>query len=507
VSWEVCHADCIEAMQAMDAESIDAVVCDPPYGISFMGKEWDGKAISAAAERDRATRKSLGDHSPSRPGRAEPRSSSAFGNEAIIAGPVKGGRAFQEWCETWATEALRVLKPGGHLLAFGGTRTYHRLAAGIEDAGFEIRDCLTWNYGSGFPKSLNVAKAIDKANGAEPEVVETIPDRWQGKGDVFNRAGQDNGGTVDVTRPCTDEAKAWEGWGTALKPSWEPIVMARKPIPTTVAHNVQEHGTGALNIDATRIPVDDADRENVDGREWVSPEDRVAYSGFESDGTRKAIEYHAEGRWPANMALSPEAAAELDAQAGPARSAGFYDKGGGSFDGPASIDIDGVTAAQYGDSGGPSRFFYIAKASKAERNAGLEDFPEVENPSEDYAALKKVHQLKADGAPNLVLPTKNPHPTVKPIDLMRWLIRMVTPPGGTVLDPFTGSGTTGCAAVLEGVDFIGVEREAEYVPVARARIDWWVKHEGRDTAEALQLGTASDAAKREHREAGQMELM
>jgi DNA modification methylase len=521
VSWKVLQGDCIERMVEMEEASVDAVVCDPPYGIGFMGKEWDGRAIAEAAAKDRATRKSLGPESPSRPNRAQPRGSSAFGNEAIIAGPVRGGIDFQEWCQRWAAEALRVLKPGGYLLAFGGTRTYHRLAAGVEDAGFEIRDSLLWLYGSGFPKSLNVAKAID--SGGRPE------------------------------DPSSDAAQ-WEGWGTALKPSHEPIVVARKPLIGTVAENALEHGTGGINVDGCRIGSGGASRK-------IATEERdgsvAAYGdGLNGGGGERDLSF---GRWPANVVLSHleecepvgtkvvkpsngsgKASAKSGGLSGLFGEGSEEDMSGGRGSaetvdawncapGCPVTELDaqsgvlhsqdpetrksrskrqGVTemgtgrSVEYADRGGASRFFYCAKTSRAERNAGLESFPDVVGGFRSETSGQ--HLTRRDGGdPD---PTKNGHPTVKPINLMRWLVRLVTPSGGLILDPFLGSGTTGCAAVLEGFDFIGIEREAEYVAIAGARIEFWAQHEGCEVEDVLGLVSRSERVKRAHAQSGQLGL-
>ena len=380
----VINADCRDAMRAMDAESVDAIVTDPPYGLGFMGREWDHGV----------------------PG-----------------------------VEFWS-EALRVAKSGAHLVAFGGTRTFHRLTCAIEDAGWEVRDCLSWLYGSGFPKSLDVSKAIDKAAGAEREVVGSkiglpgysltandTPDHSRKTYSVFADAAKE----CAITAPATDAALAWQGWGTALKPAWEPIILARKPLAGTVASNVLAHGTGALNVDGCRVGTD------VVG--WGG-----ARAGSDDPTQSKGRNYRIEGgeprpvsgRWPANVALDEEAAAMLDAQTGTLtsgnRAAGEYGLMG--FRGHGSVAMPAVA----GDSGGASRFFYTAKATGDERGAG------------------------------------NTHPTVKPVALMRWLVRMVTPPGGLVLDPFCGSGSTLVAASLEGFSAVGVEREPEYAAIARGRI-------------------------------------
>jgi site-specific DNA-methyltransferase (adenine-specific) len=548
-------------MAEMEEASVDAVVCDPPYGIGFMGKEWDGRAIAEAAAKDRASRKSLGPESASRPGRAQPRSSSAFGNEAIIAGPVRGGIDFQHWCESWAREVLRVLKPGGHLLAFGGTRTHHRLAAGIEDAGFEIRDTILWLYGSGFPKSLNVSKAID-SGGGRPE-----DRRREAMGDEYEpshrgRVNYDHGGGsvmngTPAPPPQSDEAKQWQGWGTALKPAHEPIVVARKPLVGTVAATVLEHGTGAINIDACRVgTADDTKRPPSDTTLGLMNDDGWEPKPVETGG-------HDAGRWPANVILSHLEDCEQvgivvvkgdqrDTGAGK-RPGGFVDTGAEAGDsepnaevyGPETVPVwecapgcpvaaldsqSGVlksgsgplrrSADKFGrntygdfkgtdevlppgDSGGASRFFYCAKTSRAERNAGLEGFDDVESATEDFGGMKGVNLTRKDGGENRVLATKNSHPTVKPINLMRWLVRLVTPPGGRVLDCFLGSGSTGCAAALEGFDFIGIEREPEYVAIAEARIRFWAQHEGREVEDVLGLVAKSSRESKAHADRGQ----
>jgi len=433
--------DCVEQMKTLEANSVDAIVTDPPYGLEFMGKAWDG-----------------------------------FGT------PL----GFQTWSEQWAREAFRVLKPGGHLLAFGGTRMYHRLAAGIEDAGFEIRDTLMWLYGSGFPKSLDVSKAIDKAAGAQREVVGgSANNRNRGLHD-YNSVG-DFGSDANITISSTEAGKKWQGWGTALKPAVEPIVLARKPLIGTVAENVLTHGTGALNIDASRIGTDDT-------RSKSSP---TALGKMNDDGweAKPVIAGSASGRWPANILLDEEAAALLDEQSGVSASPAPYrntDSSGQSVFGVGGVSHD----KEFGDRGGASRFFYVAKAGRAERNFGLDGFAATRRatsygsmrkpqcnvcgtraidwekttigPSCDHDDWNYVEQT-ADGK-HPGNPERNIHPTVKPVDLMRYLIRLVTPKGGTVLDPFMGSGTTAVAAIGEGVNWIGCEREPEYVAIIEARI-------------------------------------
>ena len=346
---ELHHGNCLDIMRTMPDASVDAVVTDPPYGLSFMGKRWDYDVPSV---------------------------------------------------EIWE-QCLRVLKPGGYLLAFAGTRTQHRMAVRIEDAGFEIRDMIAWMYGSGFPKSHNVSKGFDRGAGIlKPEF----------KG--FTVAGSSHNPNISKTIPTkgyvppvpvTDEAKQWQGWGTALKPAMEPITMARKPFRGTVADNVQAYGTGAINIDGCRIPVDENDPVNK--AVWhCKPQQVYGQYADHVDGVTCSAAPPELGRWPANVL----------------------------HDGCEDV-LRGMGEA--------ARFFYTPKACKEDRDDGCE-----------------------------MMEARNFHPTVKPTDLMRYLCRMVTPPGGIVLDPFTGSGSTGRGAVLEGFRFIGCEMDADYIEIAKARI-------------------------------------
>ena len=348
MTYKLHLGDCLDVLATLPDNSVDSIVTDPPYGLSFMGKKWDYDVPSVAI---------------------------------------------------WE-QCLRVLKPGGHLLAFAGTRTQHRMACRIEDAGFEIRDMIAWVYGSGFPKSLNVSKAIDKAAGAEREVV--------GKAISWNRPDSEAGhtarmnvspGEYDVTAPATLEAQQWSGWGTALKPALEPITMARKPFLSTVAANVIQYGTGAINVDGCRVGTEtrlnqSAGNKNLEHRTTVTP----VSSHNETDG-RECV-----GRWPANIIHDGSNEAALSLKSG-------------------------------------ARFFYTAKAGKVDRES------------------------------------ENNHPTVKPTMLMAHLCRLITQPGGTILDPFMGSGSTGKAATINGFRFIGIERDPEYHKISEARIS--NQHEGR----------------------------
>jgi DNA modification methylase len=555
------HGDCLDVMRTLPDASVDAVVTDPPYGLGFMGREWD----SFASERKDGSRGGSGD-------------------KGILPGYGRGGtsedrvkfrdsesRAFGAWCEGWTAEAFRVLKPGGHLLAFGGTRTWHRLAVAVEDAGFEIRDSVAWIYGQGFPKSLNVSNdkafcqcsPVESECGTEARVegmerrratnpvrsvrndratvaesgtatsesvlllqlpidgqlgdvggeqvrrdrnqedatlrrsesgVEGRRDSQAGEGQLQGRSlhplpsGVSADGAVgrlhhgapvsdgSVGRPLSDKdgsrqsqgprpveqhptepgtvpvergSQAGRGWpvcdgcgkprvtrglGTSLKPAFEPVVVGRKPLVGTVAQNVITHGVGALNIDACRV-------EGIDPANAKRLGQNYGETSSDTFGQVKAaiVGGNLAGRWPANVVLDDTQTAELDKQSGTTRSqsggsAGWQDQYvGGTY---TPIDRTG-----YDDGGGASRFFptfrYEAKAASSERPRG-----------DDGTA----------------------HPTVKPLDLMRWLVRLVTPPGGTVLEPFAGSGTTLEACIIEGFDCIGIERDAQYLPLIEARL-------------------------------------
>lgn len=352
--------DCPEVLRSMPENSVDSVVTDPPYGIRFMGKAWDGQDIVEMTKRDRPK----------------------GGENSLAMSAGKYSRTyedmlcFEEFTLAWAKEAIRVLKPGGHILVFCSPRSYHRMACGIEDAGFEIRDQVQWLFGSGFPKSHNLD-------------------------------GE------------------WKGWGTALKPANEPICLARKPLSEkTVAENVLKWGTGAINIDGCRV-----------GNEVRSYSINGAIKGVNNFGkgnNQPAGERDhktVSGRWPANLILDEEAAKLLSE---------------------------------------PARFFYTAKASKSERNAGLGGMPVVKEGIGDERPSGQSMQ-RLDGRP--AREAQNHHPTVKPIKLMSYLCRLITPPNGIVLDPFTGSGSTGIAAIKEGFNFIGIELNPEYMQIAKKRIE------------------------------------
>lgn len=410
------HGDLFDVLPTLAAESVDACVTDPPYGIGFMGKEWD--SFKPGVEQTRIVpNKAIESDNLNLKGRTRGPASSPSAVEYDYS--VKGLREFQAWTENWAREVYRVLKPGAYIVVCGAPRAHHRMMSGLEDAGFEIRDCFAWLFGSGFPKSMNIG----------------------------------------------------EGKGTALKPAHEPIALARKPFKGTVKACHVQHGTAVLNIDACRI-------EGV-ARPWRESTGEIASKGIYGEGLQgsRVVEDTDLGRWPANVLLDEEAAAMLDEQAGDRPtgkgSGPSWGKSEGVNEGwrrPSHEGYEATPEAGYGDRGGASRFYYVAKPSREERDYG-------------------THHLKAktggeatgrvDGSAGLNSPRagagrtggrKNFHPTVKPVELMRWLVRLVSPVGGVVLDPFTGSGTTGMACRYEQREFIGIEREADYIEIAEARI-------------------------------------
>jgi DNA modification methylase len=454
------HDDCLTALAALDPHSLDAVVTDPPYGLAFMGSAWD---------------------------------------------EFKTPRQYQDWTEAWGRALLPAMKPGAHALVFGGTRTWHRMVTGLEDAGFEVRDCVMWLYGQGFPKSADIGKALDRAAGIEREIVGAYkyPDgsqRATARTHAATYAAPSPGSKhTPITALATRLARKWDGWGTALKPAWEPVAVLRAPLSESgVAANVARWGTGALNIDAARIGMG-GERPHIEN---AGRSDGHMY-GKGKEGSR-SLGTFTTGRWPPNLAFShtetcvPRGTARvrgshdttgvwgtregsysggytgrdaskrdrgytapdgtepvevwdcdaacpvriLDEQAGERSShdtTGIWTTGKGGatrpiFDGGKKVYGEDERKPGRGDSGSASRFFYVPKASRSERGA------------------------------------TNRHPTVKPINLLRWLIRLVTPPRGVVCDPFMGSGTTGMAAALEYRDFLGIERDPKWYGVAEQRL-------------------------------------
>jgi len=392
------QGDSRDVLRGLGDCSIDSIVCDPPYALVSIQKRF-GKAGSAPAQH---------------------------GKDGLYARASRGFMG-KDWdvadtafAETFWAECLRVLKPGGHVVAFGGTRTYHRLVCAIEDAGFEIRDQIGWAFGSGFPKS-------------------------------HNQKGE------------------WEGWGTALKPAWEPICLARRPLSGTVAGNLAEWGVGALNVDGCR----------VDAPEGKTAGGRGASNGVVGWQPSAGFDIHdGRGRWPANiihdgsdevLAAFPETAPSKAASRGE-----LADMRGNKFNAASDTIAGSNTVRGHTDNGGSAaRFFYAAKASRKDRDEGLDGFA-IKDAAAMAGNLVSGQPLAGDGTPIATPKRANTHPTVKPTSLMAYLCRLITPPGGTILDPFMGSGSTGKAAVLEGFNFVGIEREDEYMPIAEARIAWAV---------------------------------
>lgn len=564
MTYKILHGNNLDILPTLPDNSVDSIVTDPPYELGFMGKKWDSSGIAYSVE-------------------------------------------------LWQ-QCLRVLKPGGHLLSFGGTRTWHRVAVGIEDAGFEIRDSMAWLYGSGFPKSLDVSKAIDKqaTNNLNYQIMDFVidiaakkgisktelsnlflskngkPTGWlynkashgqsltqeqfevlkdyldlpfeslyeierevigiktagMGSGKTFGmlQAEGNNAGAekeIEITAPSTPEAQQWQGWGTALKPAFEPIVVARKPIEGTVANNVLKWGTGGLNIDGSRIGTETISTHNA-------PKGSFA-GGEENRGSDTSSYKTHTGRWPANVILghtehcSPTGKTLKNKTSAGKRTATFgtqdTQSGGDGSGGWSGYEyetevyacVDGCPvklldeqsgtssskAANRGlrysgnhgglagqnkeykegtdgirgftDSGGASRFFYVAKASKRDRNEGLDELKDSVVGSYSGNVANDGNKIGAQpDKPNQ--PAKNFHPTVKPTTLMEYLIKLVTPRGGVVLDPFTGSGSTGKAAILQGFDFIGIEMTEEYLPIIEGRL----KHAEQLVAEAKEQDKAKE---------------
>ena len=535
--------DCLEVMRGMDADSVDSIVTDPPYGLEFMGKEWDKLSGTSWRNESEADREWMAQQTGNASLNARRRNAPDYGQP---------GPDMQDWHYRWAVEALRVAKPGAHMLAFGGTRTHHRLMCAIEDAGWEIRDVVMWVYGSGFPKSLDVSKAIDKAAGAE----RTEGAReWKG-GKRHNNSfgggsGQENG-TTTLTKydvPATPDALRWQGWGTNLKPAYEPVIVARKPLIGTVAANVLEHGTGGINIDGCRVGgvVPQVTQGGQRSRGGIMN----ATGGERGTPSRP----HTLGRWPANVchdgsdevtALFPnssggafpktvkgaspiafrgdeqrEARIEL-ADAGSA--ARFFmacpfteednewlhqensdpcvrcaDSPCAVCETPIAVGVaetrtwdtsngeSPATAASTGNSNGCTPTLSPAPCAERQESTGI--IPTTASRSRSCGSVSPViiastleiertgqrrftycpKASKSDRDEGLPDGEHSSHPTVKPTALMRWLVRLVTPPGGVVLDPFMGSGSTGKAAALEGFDFVGIEIDAEYLEIAQLR--------------------------------------
>jgi len=414
---KVYCGDCQDILKTLPENSVDSICCDPPYELGFMGKSWDNTGIANNKEM-------------------------------------------------WA-ECLRVLKPGGHLLSFSGTRTYHRMASAIEDAGFEVRDMIEWVYGSGFPKSLNIGKAVDKLQGNDREWISESPFKASEEAELATHGKCQTGRTThpDITKGTSE----WEGWGTALKPAHEPICMARKPLAEkTVAENVLKWGTGGINIDESRV-----------GTDIIQSVGTIGKQKFQV-GNNNPVEVLGEhtGRFPANLILSDcEEVRECFPESGKGNGKGAYNYAGREYDNKDTSMFNGdkpQAPSNFNDSGNASRFFksiiYQAKASKSERNNGCEGLEDKFRAGLVGADRDTDQPLDDVSERFRTQPAKNNHPTVKPIALMEYLIKMVTPKGGIVLDPFAGSGSTLVAAKQNGFQYIGIEMTEEYIPIIEARL-------------------------------------
>lgn len=416
----IINGDCLEELDKLDENSIDAIVTDPPYELNFMGKGWDNAGVS-----------------------------------------------FNK--ETWQ-KCLRALKPGGYLLAFGGTRTYHGIACAIEDTGFEIRDCIMWLYGSGFPKSMNIGLAVDKKLGNESKVV------GEGRSGTSSRAYQSEETTTAGAYQLKEAQNEWKGWGTALKPSYEPIIVARKPFKGSLVDNVMKYGVGGINIDECRIEYqDDIDKNSAtpQGRCTSSKQDGYV-PDIENNGRKEFERPELKGRFPANTILTydetdyDEVCGRFPQTKGTKTNSKLLDIRGNNYNNShKTLDISYERG--YDDSGSAARYFYCAKASKKDRDEGLEEF---EKDITDDGRNKPIDNPYLRGKTM----RRNTHPTVKPTALMQYLVRLVAPKGATILDPFMGSGSTGKAVMYENKErnanykFIGIEKDAEYCKIAEARI-------------------------------------
>lgn len=457
-NYKLYQGDMLDMLDVVEENSIDSIVTDPPYELNFMNKGWDNAGVS-----------------------------------------------FKK--ETWE-KCYKALKPGGHLLAFGGTRTYHRIACAIEDAGFEIRDCIMWIYGSGFPKSMNIGLSIDKKNGVESPVVgqnqdilkKQAKDLREGHRTIVDSldsgAPERNNGFKTVSADIKQAQNEWDGWGTQLKPSYEPIIIARKPVEGSITENVIKWRVGGYNIDECRVPLEDGYEFKTTNRKSRADDNVFDNSncGFDSENNTNASA-SPKGRFPANTILTydetdfDEVCSNFPNSKG-ASSQNNYSNGhiyrGQSLN-ESQTSLNGFRE-WYNDSGSASRYFYCAKASKKDRDAGLEEMDAVAghgkgNGLDRVCEFCGVSQLTpelchCETKSWVAKPKKNFHPTVKPTELMQYLVKLVTPRNGIVLDPFNGSGSTGKAVLYENKErdvnysYIGIELTPEYLPISKARLDF-----------------------------------
>ncbi len=467
MNYKIINGNNIDVLKQYPDNHFDSIVTDPPYGISFLGKDWDSFRNSKVTKNSIVTNLGSGMRMTTR----------------------TENYNFQIWCEEWAKECLRVLKPGGYMLSFCAARMYHRMTVGLEDAGFEIRDQIMWIYGSGFPKSQDIGKQIQKKLGVkETKKIKTH--------DIRNNGLLEKKGSVELEQVvATDpEAKEWSGWGTQLKPAHEPICMARKPMKQTIAKNCQEWGVGALNIDVCRVPYEGDKPKPATFKNGISYRQHTEelYEKAVAHTTERTQEYNDAGRFPANVIHDgSDEVVELFSASGSGNGKGAYNYAGREYNNKETSLFNGdkpQAASNYNDSGSAARFFYCPKVNRKERHVGFDEVtiigsthpddvkkhplwePEIgTNPARLKAKVIEKGQFKG-----------NNHPTVKPVELMKYLIKLVTPNNGKVLDPFCGSGSTGMAAVELGHEFVGCDLDPNYCKIAEARIVAWNKKDPKD---------------------------
>lgn len=461
--FKIINGDSLKVLDTIPENSIDAIITDPPYELGFMGKSWD-----------------------------------------------RSGIAYN--LDLWR-KALKVLKPGGFLLAFGGTRTFHRIACAIEDAGFEIRDTIMWLYGSGFPKSMNIVLAIDKKNGVESQVVGT------GKSGKSSHAFQSEYCSTAGEFQKLKATNEWAGWGTALKPAYEPIIVARKPCEKSVIENVQKYRVGGINIDECRVGTETIKGGIMPDLKYVGEEQKKQGNGHKmsfgqvENAPRLECDDHI-GRFPANVILTYDETDEKEVCGGMPKtksSSSEVNYEFGSQDNPSHLYTNVKSGKHFEDEGSAARYFYCAKASKKDRDSGLIEFEEIST-GELQGGRKEGSagsmMLNADGSTRLNpyagggAIKKNIHPTVKPVELMQYLIKLVTPKGGVVLDIFNGSGSTGKAVAFENRErdadykYIGIELDKEYCRISESRIDYALNQYKYDIMEEI----------KENKDKGQLSL-